>query len=65
MHSNKMAFALVMGVAMAFTHAWADSAPATTATTTEEKATVQTDSNATTEPQVEVKIEDIDAPILE
>lgn len=65
MHSNKIAFALVMGVAMTLTHAWADSAPATTPTTAEEKATLQTNSNATTEPQVEVKIEDIDAPILE
>lgn len=66
MHSNKMAFVMVMGVAMAFTHVWAaDSVPATTPTTTEEKTTVQTDSNAATEPQVEVKIEDIDAPILE
>lgn len=67
MHSNKIAFALVMamGVAMTLTHAWADSAPATTPTTAEEKATIQTDSNATTEPKVEVKIEDIDAPILE
>ena len=65
MHSNKIAFALAMGVAMTLTHAWADSAPVTTPATTEEKTTVQTDSNATTEPQVEVSIEDIDAPILE
>ena len=68
MHSNKMAFAwvIVMGLGMTMTHVWAaDSVPATTPTTTEEKTTVQTDSNAATEPQVEVKIEDIDAPILE
>lgn len=67
MHSNKMALVMVMGVAMAFTQAWAaDSVPTTTTpATTEEKTTVQTDSNAATEPQVEVKIEDIDAPILE
>lgn len=67
MHSNKMALVMVMGVTMAFTQAWAaDSAPTTTTpATTEEKTTVQTDSNATTEPPVEVKIEDIDAPILE
>ena len=63
MHSNKVAFALVLGMMM--TNVWAESAPAPTSTTTEEKTTVQTDSNAATEPPVEVKIEDIDAPILE
>ena len=66
MHSNKMAFVIVMGIAIAFTQAWAaDSAPVTTPAPTEEKTTLQTDSNTSTEPPVEVKIEDIDAPILE
>ena len=65
MHSNKMVLVLLIAMGMTITPAWADSAPATTPTTTEEKATVQTDSNISTEPPVEVKIEDIDTPILE
>lgn len=65
MHSNKIVLALLIAMGVTITPAWADSAPTTTPTTTEEKTTLQTDSNTSTEPQIEVKIEDIDAPILE
>jgi hypothetical protein len=63
MHSNKMAFALVLGMMM--TNVWAESAPTTTSATTEEKTLVQSNSNIASEPQTEVRVEDIDAPIIE
>lgn len=59
MHSNKVAFALVLGMMM--TNVWAESAPATT----EEKTLAQPNSNTASEPQTEVRVEDIDAPIIE
>ena len=62
MHSNKVAFALVMGMMM--TTAWAESAPATTSVATvEDKATAQPETKS--EPQPAVRVEDIDAPIIE
>ena len=63
MHSNKMAFALVLGMMM--TNVWAESAPTTTSATTEEKTLAQPNSNTASEPQTEVRVEDIDAPIIE
>lgn len=63
MHSNKVVFAVVLGMMMST--AWAESAPATTSVITEEKVTVQANTASSSEPRVEVKVEDIDAPILE
>lgn len=58
MHSKKVAFALIMGMMM--TTAWAESAPeAQTTTVAQPTATTSSDS------QPEVRVEDIDAPILE
>lgn len=60
MHS-KIAFALVMGMMM--TNVWAET---TANNTSAEIKTTQADTNTTTtQPQVEVRVEDIDAPILE
>jgi hypothetical protein len=63
MHSNKIAFALMFG--MVITTAWAESAPATISTTIEEKTVSQANGSAPSEPQAEVRVEDIDAPIFE
>jgi len=60
MHSNKIAFALIIGMMM--TSTWAESAPAST-TTVQEKTVTQPVSSS--EPKTEVGVEDIDAPILE
>lgn len=62
MHSNKIAFALIMG--MMATTTWAASAPEVQPTTTTQPAATPT-STSTSEPQPEVRVEDIDAPILE
>ena len=63
MHSNKVVFAVVLGMIMST--AWAESASVTISVMTDEKATVQANTASSSEPQVEVKVEDIDAPILE
>ncbi|AXQ20747.1 hypothetical protein BEN71_00955 [Acinetobacter wuhouensis] len=60
MHSNKIAFALIMG--MMATTTWAASAPEVQPTTATQPAATPT---STSEPQPEVRVEDIDAPILE
>jgi hypothetical protein len=63
MHSNKMVFAFVLATMM--TSAWAESAPTPAATLAEEKTVSQGNATTPSETQTEVRVEDIDAPILE
>ena len=56
MHSNKIAFTFIMG--MMVTTAWAEP-------TAEVKPTTTTQATTSSETQPEVRVEDIDAPILE
>lgn len=63
MHSNKMAFVLVLTTMM--TNVWAESVPASTSALVEEKAVTQGNTTAPAETPTEVRVEDIDAPILE
>ncbi|WP_151750865.1 hypothetical protein [Acinetobacter bereziniae] len=63
MHSNKMVFAFVLATMM--TSAWAESAPTPATTLAEEKTVSQGKATTPSETQTEVRVEDIDAPILE
>jgi hypothetical protein len=47
------------------TSAWAESAPTPAATLAEEKTVSQGNATTPSETQTEVRVEDIDAPILE
>ncbi len=58
MHSKKVVIAIMLG--MVISTAWAESAPEVKSTTV-----TQPTASSTSEPQPVVRVEDIDAPILE